>query len=76
MKPSELRDKNDDELRELEKELRDKLVQLSVAKATQRARNFSQFGRLRKDIARVQTILNERRRGIGESESGEAAAQG
>lgn len=62
--PSELRDKSDEELTELEKELRDQLVKLNVARATQRARNTAQFSRIRKDIARVKTILRERQLGI------------
>ena len=62
MKPSEIRDKNDEELVELEKELRDQLVKLNVANATQRNRNNAQFARVRKDVARVKTIQNERAR--------------
>jgi large subunit ribosomal protein L29 len=65
VKPSELRDKNDEELVELEGELRDQLVKLSVAKATQRAHNTAQFARIKKDIARVKTILHERQLGLG-----------
>jgi large subunit ribosomal protein L29 len=65
VKPSEIRDKTDDELRALETELRDKLVQLKVAQVTRRtATNTAQFGRIRKDIARVKTILAERGHGI------------
>jgi large subunit ribosomal protein L29 len=60
VKPSEIRDKTDDELAELEKELRDRLVKLNVARATQRQRNNAQFGRIRKDIARVLTIRTQR----------------
>jgi large subunit ribosomal protein L29 len=60
VKPSEIRDKNDEELVELEKELRDQLVKLNVARATQRNRNNAQFGRVRKDIARVLTERSRR----------------
>jgi large subunit ribosomal protein L29 len=60
MKPSELRDRTDEELNELESELRDQLVKLNVARATQRARNTAQFSRIRRDIARIKTILRER----------------
>jgi len=60
MKPSELRDRTDEELSELEGELRDQLVKLNVARATQRARNTAQFSRIRRDIARIKTILRER----------------
>nr|WP_263429612.1 50S ribosomal protein L29 [Nannocystis pusilla] len=60
----ELREKTTEELTELEVQLRDKLVRLSVAKATQRATNTAQFGALRRDIARIKTVLHERARGI------------
>lgn len=65
MKPSEIRDRNDEELTALERDLRDKLLKLAVAKATQRHRNTSQFREIRRDIARVQTIVEERRRNSG-----------
>lgn len=68
MKPSELRDKTDDELRELENELRDSLVKLEVARATSRSTNTAEFPRIRRDIARVKTILHERAKGIRASE--------
>lgn len=76
MKPSEIRDRNDDELRELETQLRDQLLKLHVAKATQRAKNNSQFARLRKDIARVQTVLTERKIGLGAVEGTSTAPRG
>lgn len=69
MKTSEIRDKTSEELRELENELQDQLVKLKVARATQRARNTAQFSRIRKDIARVKTILHERKLGIGGEEA-------
>jgi large subunit ribosomal protein L29 len=64
MKTSELRDKTDDELRELETSLRDRLLKLQIAKATSRAPNTSEFPRVRRDIARINTILHERATGI------------
>jgi large subunit ribosomal protein L29 len=60
MKPSEVRDKTDEELAALEKQLRDQLVKLAVVKATQRMRNTAQIGRLKKDIARIKTVQTER----------------
>ncbi|MCH9681409.1 MAG: 50S ribosomal protein L29 [Deltaproteobacteria bacterium] len=74
MKPSELRDKTDDELRELETELRDKLIKLQVARATQRAANTAQFVVFKKDIARIKTILHERTLGLAGSGSADADA--
>lgn len=64
MKPSELRDKDDAELAELDKELRDKLVRLRIAKAANKAVNQMEFPRIRRDIARINTILNERKLGL------------
>ena len=65
MKPSELRDKSDDELKTLEKDLRDQLVKLGIARATQRMRNHSQLGKIKRDIARIKTIVREREMGQG-----------
>jgi large subunit ribosomal protein L29 len=64
VKPSELRDKNDEELIALEKDLRDQLVKLSIARATQRMRNSSQLGNIKRDIARIKTIQSERTLGL------------
>ena len=64
MKTSELRDKTDDELTELESELRQRLLKLQVARATSRTTNLSEFPRIRRDIARIKTIMHERATGI------------
>ena len=69
MKPSELRDKNDEELVTLEKDLRDQLIKLSIARATQRMRNSSQLGKLKRDIARIKTIQGERAMGLAPTET-------
>lgn len=69
MKPGEIRDKNETELAELETELRDQLVKLRVAQATQRNTNGAQFARIRKDIARVKTVQKERSMGVTQGES-------
>jgi large subunit ribosomal protein L29 len=60
VKTSELRDKSPEQLVELEKQLRDQLIRLGVLKATQRPTNSAQFGALRRDIARIKTIVTER----------------
>ena len=60
MKASELRTKSADELN---KELLDLLkaqFSLRMQHATQQLTNNSQLGKVRKDIARVRTILHER----------------
>ena len=63
MKPSELRDKTDDELRELEQSLRKKLLDERMAVAAQRPVKPSEIRALRRDIARIQTILRARELG-------------
>ncbi|MCB9716831.1 MAG: 50S ribosomal protein L29 [Myxococcales bacterium] len=73
MKPAELRDKTDEELRELEGELRDKLIKIQVARATQRATDTAQLPRIKRDIARIKTILHERTLGLAGG-AGAAAA--
>ena len=64
MKSTEIREKSDAELAELEIQIREQLLQLHVAKATQRANNVAHFANLRRDIARIKTIQSERKRGI------------
>ncbi len=63
MKPSEMRDKSDDELRELEASLRDELLRAAVARATRRPNNPSQVRKIKRDIARAKTILRARELG-------------
>jgi large subunit ribosomal protein L29 len=65
MKPSELRDRDDAELATLEKELRDRLLRLRVAAATNKRVTASKFGEVRRDIARIRTIQTERARAAG-----------
>ena len=60
MKASELRTKNDEELR---KELQDLLraqFGLRMQLATQQLGNTSQIKKVRRDIARVRTLLKEK----------------
>jgi large subunit ribosomal protein L29 len=60
MKPSELRGKQPDELnKELESLLRAQFG-LRMQLATQQLSNTSQLKKVRRDIARVRTILNEK----------------
>ena len=60
MKPSELRGKNGDELqKELEGLLRAQFG-LRMQVATQQLSNTSQLKKLRRDIARVRTVMREK----------------
>ena len=63
MKPSELRGKQPDELnKELESLLRAQFG-LRMQVATQQLSNTSQLKKVRRDIARVRTIIKEKSRG-------------
>jgi len=60
MKPSELRAKSGDELRKELNELLKAQFGLRMQLATQQLSNTSQKRKLRKDIARVRTVLREK----------------
>ena len=60
MKPSELRSKTPDELQKELNELLKAQFGLRMQLATQQLSNTSQKGKLRKDIARVRTVLREK----------------
>ena len=62
MKASELRVKNPDELRQELNELLKAQFSLRMQVATQQLTNNSQIGKVRRDIARVRTIINEKAR--------------
>ena len=76
MKIAEIRERSNAELVELERELRDKLVRLSVAKATQRLTNTAQFSHIRRDIARVKTVQHERVLGLTDNAASPATEEG
>ena len=60
MKASELRSKNDDELKGELNELLKAQFGLRMQVATQQLSNTSQMKKVRRDIARVRTIIKER----------------
>ena len=62
MKASELRVKNTDELRQELNDLLKAQFSLRMLVATQQLTNNSQIGKVRRDIARVRTIINEKAR--------------
>jgi large subunit ribosomal protein L29 len=63
MKVRDFRDKSDSELAEQERELREELFNLRFQHATGQLENTMAIVRVRKDIARVRTILRERELG-------------
>ena len=62
MKASEFRDLSMEELETKEKELVEALFNLKFQHATGQLDNTAQLGKTRKDIARINTILVEKRR--------------
>jgi large subunit ribosomal protein L29 len=55
-----LREKSVDELRNRERDLREQLFKLRFQRATGRVENPMKMREVRREIARIQTLLNER----------------
>lgn len=62
MRASELRHKTTDELSELDKELSEQLFALRLQKVTGQLENPSRIAQVRRQLARVLTVLNEKNR--------------
>lgn len=62
MKASDIRDLSLEELRGKEKDLREELFNLRFQHATGQLENTMRIPELKKDIARVKTILKEKQR--------------
>lgn len=60
MNPSELRERDDQGLKELEEQLKNELFQLEMQHQTGQLQETSRLEETRRDIARVKTILRER----------------
>ena len=60
MKAKELRDLSEQDLRNRLSEAHEELFNLRFQKATRQLQNSSRYGEVRKDIARIMTILHER----------------
>jgi len=61
MKPQEARDMTDDELHARERELTDELFHLRLRRATSQLANPMKVRETRRDLARVKTVLRQRR---------------
>ncbi len=59
-KPGEFRELSDDELKNKEEDTRQELFNLRVQIATQQTTNVSRVKSLRRDLARILTMLRER----------------
>jgi len=72
MKPSEIRERTDEELNTLILQLEEDHYKLRVQKATNQLEDTNAPKRIRKDLARVRTILRARQLGA-EASKGEVA---
>ncbi|MCA9505610.1 MAG: 50S ribosomal protein L29 [Spirochaetaceae bacterium] len=61
MKAAELRTLSASELEQKGRELRDELFDARIRRSTEQLENTARLGQLRKDIARVETLLTEKR---------------
>jgi len=61
MKASEIRDLSDSEIQDKLKDLKEELFNLRFQMATGQLENPMRIRQVRKDIARVQTIIHERK---------------
>ncbi|MBN8531592.1 MAG: 50S ribosomal protein L29 [Alphaproteobacteria bacterium] len=60
MKASELRSKTADQLKDLHLEMKKELFNLRFQKATGELQNTSRFSAVRKEVARILSVLNEK----------------
>lgn len=67
MRASELHDKTQEELRHQETELSEQLFALRLQKVTGQLENPSKIREVRRDLARVLTVLNEKKKEIATS---------
>ena len=61
MKASELQTLSESELEQKGRELRDELFNAKIRRATEQLENTAMLGHIRKDIARVETLLTQKR---------------
>lgn len=64
MKTTELRNRTVDELNNILEDYLDELANLRIQKSTHQLTNPSRFRTVKKDIARIRTLLNEYKLGI------------
>lgn len=64
VKVDELRELNDEELHKRESEIKEELFNMKFQVATQQTTNYARINQLKKQIARILTIKNERKLGI------------
>jgi large subunit ribosomal protein L29 len=72
MRIEEIRERSDEELRRLAKQLQEDLYKLRVQKATNQLEDTNAPHRTRKDIAKVMSVMRARELGVEESKKASA----
>lgn len=67
MKASEIRELTDNELNKKRTELMEELFNLRIQVSTQQTTNFARISKLKKDLARILTVLREKEISTGRS---------
>lgn len=76
MKAKEIRERTDEALTELQKQLEKQLFDGRFKNYTNRLNDTASIRRARKDLARVRTILTQRSAAAGEAAQAAAASEG
>ena len=74
MKTHEIRELTTEELQSRSRELKQQMMHLRIQKATGQMENKGAIGHLKKEVARILTIVQERRLGIRQTAANGAAA--
>ena len=61
MKASDIREKSEKEIFDFAKELDEKIFRMTFSRGTGQLKRTSEIGKAKKDLARVKTILRERK---------------
>ena len=67
MKASEIRELTDNELNKKRAELMEEIFNLRIQISTQQSTSFARIGQLKKDLARLLTVLREKEISTGRS---------
>ncbi len=67
MKASEIRELTDNELNKKRAELMEEIFNLRIQVSTQQTTNFARIDKLKKDLARVLTVMREKEISTGRS---------
>lgn len=63
---SELRNLTEDEFTKKEKDLKEELFNIRIQVSTKQVNNYSEIKKLKKDIARIETVKREKRSAGGD----------